>query len=56
MDAAAATFQVLQAHISSNLDFALVLSADCIEGSCSCELVILNNFIIFNFPFVKFKQ
>ena len=30
---------------------ALVLSADCTEGSCSSNLVIFNNFLVFNYPF-----
>ena len=35
---------------------ALVLSADCTEGSCSSTRVIFNNFLVFNFLFFSFKQ
>ena len=36
--------------------FALVLSADCTESSCSSSIVIFHNFLVFNFPFFNFKQ
>ena len=35
---------------------ALVLFADCTDGSCSPNIVIFNNFLVFNFPFFDFKQ
>ena len=37
---------------------ALALSADCTEGSCSSNyiIVIFNNFLVFNFPFFDFEQ
>ena len=35
---------------------ALVLYFDCTEGSCSYNIVILNNLLIFNFPFFNFEQ
>ena len=35
---------------------ALVQSADCTECSCSLNIVIFNNFLVFNFPFFNFEQ
>ena len=35
---------------------ALVLSADCTEGSCSSNILIFNNYLVFNFPFFSFEQ
>ena len=35
---------------------ALVLSANCTEGSCSSNIVIFNNFLVFNFLFFNFEQ
>ena len=35
---------------------ALVLSADCTEGSCSPYIVFFSNFLVFNFPFLDFEQ
>ena len=35
---------------------ALVLSADCTEGSCSSNIVIFNNFFVFSFPFINFVR
>ena len=37
---------------------ALALSADCTEGSCSSNyiIVIFNNFLVLNFPFFDFEQ
>ena len=35
---------------------ALVLSADRTEGSCSSNIVIFNNFLVFNFLFSNFEQ
>ena len=35
---------------------ALVLSADCTESSCSSNMVIFKNFLVFNFPFFNLEQ
>ena len=35
---------------------ASVLFADCTECSCSPNIVIFNDFIVFNFPFLNFEQ
>ena len=35
---------------------ALVLSADCTEGCCSSNIVIVNNYLVFNFTFFNFEQ
>ena len=35
---------------------ALVLSADSTEASCFSNIIIFNNFLIFNFPFFNFEQ
>ena len=35
---------------------ALILSADCTEGSCLTSIVIYNNFSVFNFPIFNFEQ
>ena len=34
----------------------LVLSTDCNEGSCSSNIVIFNNLLVFNFPFFNFER
>ena len=34
---------------------ASVLSADCTECSCSLDIVIFNDFLVFNFPFLNFE-
>ena len=34
---------------------ALVLSADCTESSCTSNIAIFDNFLVFNFPFFQFR-
>ena len=58
IDAAMASFQVF-VNMSYFLNFRFVLLwfrlADCIEGSCSSNIVIFNNYLFFNFPFLNFE-
>ena len=35
---------------------ALILHSDCTEGSSSSNIVIFNNFLVFNFHFFNFEQ
>ena len=54
----AAMGPVFGVHIFPQLQTctALVLSTNCTEGSFSSNIVIFNNFLVFNFAFFNFEQ
>ena len=49
-------FQVLVNTYFLNFRLALLWMCLLIEGSCSSNIVIFNNLLVFNFPFFNFEQ
>ena len=58
IDAVTSNFPSFDKYIfpQSKTCLALLLSADCAERSCSSNMVVFNNFLVFNFPFFNFEQ